>query len=120
MIFLTDEKGRIAAHSDSSKVRTISPIQAWIQRLESDEKAFKEYDESGKYKIVYRVYDSNFNVNICITALTSDFINAIDMSELNKTMNNIKIGKTGYPFILTSTGNIVTHPDPDNFRPAGS
>ena len=110
-IFLTNSKGIIIAHSNSSLVGTISPMLSWIQRLKADEKTFKEYEEANKNKLVFRIYDKNFNVNVCITASTSDFINAIDLKELNKSMNNLKIGKTGYPFLLSYSGEVITHPN---------
>ncbi len=113
-IFITDNQGIIISHPQENLIRTISPMQAWIQRLKKDEKGFKAYEYQGKNKLVYRIYNSSFDFNICVSANTSDFLQTVDLKELNKTMNNIVIGKTGYPYLLNKSGQIVT--DKDTFR----
>lgn len=116
IVFVTDSMGRIIAHPDTSKIGTIAPVQAWIQRLLPNEKVFKEYDESTKNRIVYRIYNSNYDINICVSANTSDFLHAVDISELNKTFNTIKIGQTGYPFLLQKSGYTLTEPHQDDLN----
>lgn len=111
IIYITDDTGIIIAHPDKSKIDTISPVQAWIQRLQPSEKIFKEYEYSRKNKIVYRVYNKKYNFNICVSAYTSEFLYAVDMEELNKTMNTIKIGNSGYPFLLRKDGLVLTEPN---------
>lgn len=110
-IFTTDNNGRIVSHPSENKVGTISPMQAWIIRQSNSDKTFKEYEEDGQNKIVYRVYDENFDLNICISASTKDFLEAVDLYELNNSLNSIKIGKTGFPFLLDFSGVAVTYPD---------
>ncbi|QEN05957.1 methyl-accepting chemotaxis protein [Thiospirochaeta perfilievii] len=110
-IFITDEKGIIIGHPNKDLIGTISPMLSWLQRLKHDENEFKEYDELNRNKLVYRVYDTHLGINICVSAYTSEFINAVDLKELNKTMNNIKIGKSGYPFLIGYDGRIITHPN---------
>lgn len=110
-LFVTDSKGIIIAHPDDEKVNTISPMLSWIQRLKRDDKSFKEYEFEGENRIVFRIYNNSFDYNICVSANTSDFIETVDLVELNKSINSIKIGDSGYPFILTMDGVPLTHPD---------
>jgi len=110
-IFITDKKGIIIGHPNEDLIGTISPMLSWLQRLKQDEYEFKEYDELNRNKLVYRVYDTHLGINICVSAYISEFINAVDLKELNKTMNNIKIGKSGYPFLIGYDGGIITHPN---------
>lgn len=110
-VFITDDMGIIISHSNKKMINTIAPMQAWIQRLIPNENNFKFYEYQGSNKLVYSIYNRQFNYNICISASTSEFINFVDMKELNKTINNIKIGKTGYPFLLSKDGFYVTNPD---------
>ncbi|MBN2617645.1 MAG: methyl-accepting chemotaxis protein [Spirochaetales bacterium] len=110
-IFITNNDGIIISHPDAKKIGTISPMQAWIRRQKDDERNFKSYEESNRNKIVYRVYNKNFDINICVTVFTSDFISALDMGELNKTISNINIGDNGYPFLLNKYGVVQTERD---------
>ncbi|MBN2619080.1 MAG: cache domain-containing protein, partial [Spirochaetales bacterium] len=109
-IFITNKKGIIISHPNKSKINTISPMMSWLSRLKDDEKTFKEYEDDGAYKLVYRVFNKNLGVNICTMAKTSEFFYAVDLEELSKSMNGIKIGENGYPFILTTHGSFITHP----------
>lgn len=111
IIFVTDEKGIIISHPDVKKIHTISPMQAWIQRLKNSDKKFKAYEFNGNNNLVYRIYNRAFGYNICVSANTLDFIDTVDISELNKSINSIKIGDTGYPFILDGSGAVITHPE---------
>lgn len=55
------------------------------------------------------------NVVVTIARVTSDerAVIGFDLSleELTNVVNNTKIGKTGYPFIVDDSRNIVTHPE---------
>lgn len=111
IVFVTDQEGIIISHSNSEKNNTIAPIQAWIQRQKPDDTSFKTYEFQSKNKIVFRIYNKHFDYNICVDVNTSEFFDVVDIGELNKIINNIKVGITGYPFIMSKSGNVVTHPD---------
>lgn len=112
-VFITDNSGVIIAHPNNKRVGTISPMQAWIQRLNPDDSMFKFYEFQSKNKLVYRIYNENFNYNICVDANTAEFLGGVDKKELNKTINSVRVGKTGYPFLITKDGIVVTNPDRD-------
>lgn len=110
-LFITNSDGIIIGHPEKSKVGTISPMMSWLNRLKPTDKKFKEYEEVDGFKLVYRVYNNEYDFNICVTAYTKDFIDAVDISELDRILNNIKIGKTGYPFLVSAKGEILTNRD---------
>jgi len=111
IVFITDEKGIIISHPNPKREGTIAPMQAWIQRLKPDESTYKFYEFQSKNKLVFRVYNPNFKYNICVDANTLEFLEAVDLEELNKTINGVKIGLTGYPIIMSKKGVIITNPN---------
>ncbi|QEN04644.1 methyl-accepting chemotaxis protein [Thiospirochaeta perfilievii] len=111
IVFITDEKGIIISHPNPKREGTIAPMQAWIQRLKPDESTYKFYEFQSKNKLVFRVYNPNFKYNICVDANTLEFLEAVDLEELNKTINGVKIGLTGYPIIMSKEGVIITNPN---------
>ena len=120
IVFITDLKGRILYHPDSSKNNTISPMFSWLNRLELNETGFKAYEAEGKDNLVYRTYNNSFGFNICVSASTLDFIKTVNLFELNYSIKSIKVGDSGYPFILSSDGEIITHPEKDKITVVGN
>lgn len=108
-IFLTDEQGVILSHSTASKIGTITSAAEWITSLHPSEKNFNSYVYLKRNKLMYRIFNRDFGINICVTAYTSDFLKSVDPEQLNATMNNIKLGETGFPFLVRQDGVIITH-----------
>lgn len=109
-VYITDGNGRIVKHKDKNKIGSIAPILSWLKRLSPRDRSFKDVGDGDRRVLTYRVYYEPFDINICVTAFISDFYNAVNWEELNKSINGIKIGESGYPFILNSVGRFMTHP----------
>lgn len=110
-IFVTDKDGFLISHPNKDKIGSRASIADWLNNLKEDEKSTYRYTYEGRNKMLFRVYNKKFNINICASAYISEFINAIDKDQLNTSMNNLKVGTTGYPMLMTKTGVVLTHPD---------
>ncbi len=108
-VFLTDDKGIIVSHPTASKIGTKASTAPWLLTLQPSDKSFYSYVYQERNKLMYRIFNKNLGLNICASAYTSDFLKAVDPEQLNVTMNNIKLGKTGFPFLIKKDGIIVTH-----------
>ena len=111
IVFVANDMGIIISHPNKTKIETIAPMQAWIQRQNPQDRSFKSYEFQSKNKLVYRIYNNSFKYNICVDANTAEFLASVNLDDLNKTMNSIKVGLTGYPFLLTKNGTYLTNPD---------
>lgn len=111
-IYTVDEKGKILSHPDSTKIGGDSTVKDWLISQNKNVNAYTEYEYNGRNKILYKVYNPLFKWNLMISAYVDDFSSILDLKELNKTMNNIKIGRRGYPILLAEDGTIVSHPSP--------
>lgn len=110
-IFVTDDKGITVSHPDKKRIGTRASIADWLNNLNDDADEVYRYTFNNRNKMLFRVYNNKFNLNICASAYTSEFISAIDMVQLNSSMNNFKIGSSGYPMLMTTKGIALTHPD---------
>ncbi len=45
---------------------------------------------------------------------TGVFVTIITMNELSHTVTKVKIGETGYPFVINGKGMVIAHPKPEN------
>lgn len=110
-IFVTDDKGITVSHPNKERIGTRASIADWLNNLSDDAEETYRYTYNNRNKMLFRVYNKKFNLNICASAHTSEFISAIDMNQLNNSMNNFKIGASGYPMLMTKEGIALTHPD---------
>lgn len=112
-IYVVDEEGKILFHPDKNRIGKDSIAKEWLKTLEEDESGYFNYELNGRDKVLYKVHNEDLHWNLMITANTDDFFKSLDLEELNKTMNEIKVGDKGYPLLLSEDGIILSHENPD-------
>ncbi|MGL1893593.1 MAG: methyl-accepting chemotaxis protein [Spirochaetaceae bacterium] len=112
-IFVTDSKGIILSHPTKSKIGTKASTADWIIEQKTHEKVYYNYEYQDKKKILYRYYNKELDINVCVTTYMSEFVASIDMKELGDNLNSVTLGETGFPYILTPAGLILTNRDPN-------
>ena len=61
-------------------------------------------------KVLYMIYFEPWDWIISVTSYQDDFLSILDINSFRKQILNIKFGRTGYPFIMDSKGNLIIHP----------
>lgn len=110
-IVITDSVGRILFHPDPSRIGGLETNSSWLKTLDVDDQKFKKYFSTGHDKLLYRRFLKELEWNILFTSYIYEFIENVDMDDLNTELNSIKVGNDGYPFVLNKDGNIIVHPN---------
>lgn len=115
--------GYIAAVSDEGLIK-IHPLSEGVNALEKDfmkkavemKNGYIEYmwknkgEEKEKAKAGWISYFEPWNLLIWASSYKSEFSHLIDISVFKQNIMSVKIGDTGYPFIVDSKGNVIIHP----------
>lgn len=112
-IYIVNKQGYITYHPDRSKIGEKSINSEWLTSNNVNENDFYKYDYEGREKLLYKYFNSDINKFVLTTAYIDDFSESINMIDLRVSMKKIKIGKTGYPIILTQEGLCQSHPEPE-------
>ncbi|MBN2616707.1 MAG: cache domain-containing protein [Spirochaetales bacterium] len=111
--YLVDTQGTITTHPESDKIGTESVLKDWLINSDIKKSDFYKYKYNDEDKIVYKSFNEKTQQYVLSTSYISDFGSLIDYIELNKYVNNLKVGKSGYPFIINTTGICISHPNPE-------
>jgi methyl-accepting chemotaxis protein len=110
-----NSKGIIKAHPDVKLVNTSIENESFIQTVTSEKNGIKAYEwkPSGKENILQLVsayvYFKPLDIYICVTENQDAVLEgAAGLKLLFKTQ---KILENGYPYILSSTGRLIVHPE---------
>ncbi|MDC7220436.1 MAG: methyl-accepting chemotaxis protein [Spirochaetales bacterium] len=112
-VFLTDKDGIILSHPDSTKIGTKASTANWILSLGPNDKIFHNYNYKEQNKISYRFYNRILELNVMSSAQMSEFLASLDMVELGENLNSVKLGESGFPYLITPAGLILTNRDPE-------
>ncbi len=69
-----------------------------------------EGDAAPREKAAYVTYFAPWDSIIFASSYTSEFDDLVDIQDFRDQIIAIKVGRTGYPFILDSKGNYIIHP----------
>jgi methyl-accepting chemotaxis protein len=69
-----------------------------------------EGDAAPREKAAYITYFAPWDSIIFASSYTSEFSDLVNIQDFRDQIIAIKVGKTGYPFVLDSKGNLVIHP----------
>ncbi len=67
-------------------------------------------EEKAREKAMYLAYFKPWNWLIAASSYREEFMDLINVDYLRDSILSIRFGKTGYPYILDSRGNIIIHP----------
>ncbi len=67
-------------------------------------------EKAARKKSMYLSYFEPWQWVIATSSYREEFYDLINLEDLRKNILSVRFGKTGYPYILDSRGNIVIHP----------
>lgn len=108
--YVANGDGEIIIHKDRSLVGSASPFALQIASGLLKNDWHTEYKNSGLNKVAYSFYDEKWDWYVIIDAYKYDFYDQIDIDSLSDTILSIKIGDSGYPFIINKKGDMLIHP----------
>lgn len=110
-IYLVNKEGIIMDHPDKNRIGTESVNKTWLLSEDFESSGFYKYIFEDREKLLYKYFNKSLNMFVLTSAYIDDFSNAININDLRTAMDRIKIGNTGYPFIINSEGLCLTHQD---------
>lgn len=110
---ITDNNGKIIFHENSSLIGSDSVYKNWIKSNIKKHYIYTETTDtkSNKKRIAIKFYFSNWDWQIIYQMDYEEVYSILDFDSFNTTINNIKVGITGYPYIISTHGLFITHPD---------
>ena len=110
-----DSNGILSIHPKSEGVDA-SGFE-FMQKAVEMKNGFLEYmwknsgEDVERQKVGYLSYFAPWDRIIWASSYTSEFMYLIKIDLLKETLKNIRIGATGYPIVIKSSGDIIYHPE---------
>ncbi|MBZ4682663.1 MAG: methyl-accepting chemotaxis protein [Fusobacteriaceae bacterium] len=102
--------GKILMHPTKTTIGKVSSLYNGIKGREEAKNEYTEYEYKGKMKALYRVYFEPWDLLISATSYKDEFKDLIRKDDFRDKILSVKIGKTGYTYIMDSKGVLVVHP----------
>ncbi|MCK9205685.1 MAG: cache domain-containing protein [Salinivirgaceae bacterium] len=115
-IYCIDSKGIMRVHPVAALLGADLSQYGFIQEQLKNKEGYIEYDWKNpgelrmRPKALYMTYFKPWDWIISASSYRDEFTQLVDMNNLRKSILSIRFGKTGYPFIIDSKGNIIVHP----------
>jgi two-component system, sensor histidine kinase and response regulator len=115
-IYCLDSKGTLRVHP-KTELMNVNIIQyAFVKEQLQKKDGYIEYEWKNpgeartRPKALYMVYFKPWDWIISASSYREEFADLINIEDFRKSVLSIRFGKTGYPYIIDSKGNIVIHP----------
>jgi len=115
-IYCLNSNGVLVVHPKNELVNKNISNYPFIQKQIQDKQGYIEYnwknpdDIDERPKALYMTYFKAWDWIISVSSYREEFLDFINLDDLKQKIINLRFGKTGYPFIMDSKGNIVCHP----------
>lgn len=115
-IYCLDSKGMLRVHPVASLLGKNLTHYAFIREQIKNKEGYLEYDwkNPGELKsspkALYMAYFKPWDWIISVSSYRKEFANLVRIDNFRASLLSIRIGKTGYTYIIDSKGNIVIHP----------
>ena len=105
---MTQSNDIMRIHPQDKLIGKKTPLKDEI--LNSREGYFS-YQYEGKDKVLYMVYFPEWDWNVGTTAYKSDFTQLVNTSDFRDEILSVKLGKSGYTYVMDSKGTAIIHPE---------
>ena len=115
-IYCLDDAGAVLFHPFPEVLKFDSTPYAFVQEQLKRKEGYIEYkwknpgEKILKSKALYMTYFKPWNWIISVSSYREEFFELINIDNFRDQILTIKFGKTGYPFIMDTQGNIIIHP----------
>nr|WP_321259228.1 cache domain-containing protein [uncultured Pseudodesulfovibrio sp.] len=115
-IYCLDSDGIMVVHHKHSLLDVDLSSLAFVKEQIRRKNGYIEYDwkepfeKQGRPKAVFMAYFEPWDWIISVSSYRDEFIQLINVEDLNKRLFSLGFGKSGYPFVLDYDGNMLLHP----------
>lgn len=95
-------------HPDPDLLGKKTPLRDEILAKKS---GYFEYEYQGKQKVLNMVYFPQWDWVIATSAYRSDFKHLVDPADFREEILSVKLGQTGYTYVIDSKGEVLIHPE---------
>ncbi len=115
-IYCINSQGIIKAHPNKKLHEVNLTKYSFIQEQKRTKEGYIEYEwanpgeVSKRDKALYMVYFDPWDWIISISSYRDEFKNLFRVEDFQKSILSLTFGKTGYPYIIDTKGNLIIHP----------
>jgi two-component system NtrC family sensor kinase len=115
-IYCLDSKGIIQVHPVKALLEADLTKYGFIQEQLRKKEGYIEYDWKNpgesrtRPKALYMTYFKQWDWIISASSYREEFTQLVNIDNFRESILSIRFGKTGYPYIIDTKGNIIVHP----------
>ncbi len=115
-LYCVDSQGIIRIHPKSALVNTSLIKYDFIKKQIKNKNGYIEYmwknpgEKSERSKALFMKYFAPWDLIVSASCYKEELYDLIDINNIKKELQQIKIGKTGYVYLVDSEGNVIYHP----------
>lgn len=115
-IYCIDHEGIIQVHPKKELIGTDLSKYDFIKVQKIKKSGYIEYDWANpgetvkRPKALYMTYFAPWDWIISVSSYRDEFKELLNIEDFNQNILSIKLGKTGYPYVMDSKGLLVIHP----------
>lgn len=115
-IYCLDSSGVVVVHPAEDLLQTDVSEYSFVKDLIGKQRGYLEYDwrnpgeEQARPKALYMVYFEPWDWFISVSSYREEFRGLVNVDDFKESVLDLKFGKTGYAFVVDTTGNAVIHP----------
>ena len=115
-IYCVNSDGLVTVHPKPGVQGTNVSDAEFVQRQMQRKEGYIEYqwknpdDPAPRSKVLYMVYFAPWDWIISVTSYKSEFVKLISVEDFRERIESIKLGDSGYAFVLAENGDIIIHP----------
>ncbi len=115
-VYTLDSEGTVTVHPKPSLVGVNLSQHAFVKEQMSLKEGYLEYawqnpgDETKRPKTLYMTYFEPWDWIISASSYKTEFLQLVHVEEFSANVLDIRIGETGYPYLIDTKGNLIIHP----------
>lgn len=115
-IYVIDSQGVILTHPVQNTIGKDLSHHDFIKTIVSNKSGYLTYEwknegeDQAREKAISYTYFSQWDWIVCVSAYMDDLSHFININAFKEDILNIKIGETGYPYVIDGEGQLLIHP----------
>ena len=116
-IYCVDSTGMMAVHPNADVEGSDQSHRTFVQEQIRKKEGYIEYfwknpgDTQLRPKALYMTYFEPLDWIISVSTYREEFNELIDVEDFRDSVESLRFGKTGYSYVIDTSGNIILHPE---------